>query len=102
MNDPRIPKWSALKFIEKLRDRALEPKKMPNFGDKNIVMRIEREEGSGHFGSVDNNENLKNDTQIFAWLDFLMLNPQSRESISAQIKAAQQAEKKQHEQGHHY
>ena len=83
LNDPRIPKWSALKFIEKLRDRALTPEKMPNFGDKNIIMRIEREESSGHFGSVDNNENLKNDTQIFAWLDFLMLNPQSRESISA-------------------
>ena len=72
-----------LKFIEKLRERALEPTRMPNFGNKNIVVRIEREESSGHFGSVDNNENLKNDTQIFAWLDFLMLNPKSRESVRA-------------------
>jgi len=55
LNDPRIPHWSALKFVEKLRERALTPTRIPNFGNKNIVVRVDREEANGHFGSVDNN-----------------------------------------------
>ena len=85
LNDPRIPHWGALKFVEKLRERALAPTRIPDFGNKNIVIRIEREEGHGHFGSTDNSENLKNETQIFAWLDYLMLNPKSRATVDDQV-----------------
>ena len=46
---------------------------MPDFGNKNILMRV-NEEG-GHFGSTENDVNLMHIVQEFAWLDFLMLNP---------------------------
>ena len=49
---------SMLKYIEKLRDRAIEPTRHANFGNKNIVVRIRKEEGSGHFGSNDNVDRL--------------------------------------------
>ena len=73
LNDPRVPGWSTLKFIEKLRDLSLPPKRSPNFGNNNIVMRVNHE--GGHFGSHANDVNLFNCMQEFAWLDFLMLNP---------------------------
>ena len=72
VNDTRVPAWGTLKFIEKLRGLALEPKRLPNFGNNNIVCRIVNEEGTGHFGSVDNNTNLAMSTFEFAWLDFIM------------------------------
>lgn len=56
MNDPRVPFWSVLKFIERLRAEAYEPTRMPNFGDKNILAQISTD--GGHFGSTDNNKNL--------------------------------------------
>ena len=40
MNDPRIPAWCTLKFVEKMRDRAMDPTRMPDFGNKNFVVRI--------------------------------------------------------------
>ena len=73
LNDPRVPGWSNLKFIEKLRDLTTTPKRVPHFGNNNMVVRV-NEEG-GHFGSHHNNLNLFNSVQEFAWLDFLMLNP---------------------------
>ena len=36
-------------------------------------MRINKD--GGHFGSTENDVNLKDLVQEFAWLDFLMLNP---------------------------
>lgn len=74
MADTRVPLWGTLKFIEKLRDLSLSPKRFPDFGASNIVCRIQTEEGSGHFGSVDNDINLALLTYEFAWLDFLMFN----------------------------
>jgi hypothetical protein len=59
MNDPRIPAWCTLKFVEKMRDRAMDPTRLPDFGNKNFVVRIRDQAGSGHFGSSDNGENLK-------------------------------------------
>lgn len=74
MNDPRVPAWGNLKFIEKLREFASEPTRMPNFGDKNIVCHLQKD-NTGHFGAVDDSKNLLNLANQFAWLDFLMLNP---------------------------
>jgi oligopeptidase B len=73
--DPRVPYWSNLKFIEKLRDLAETPTKMPHFGYKNIKCRINKD--GGHFGSTSNDVNLSANVQEFAWLEFLLLNPKS-------------------------
>ena len=53
LDDPRVPHWGSLKFIEKLRDLAKENERYPNFGEKNIVVKIDKE--GGHFGSTNNN-----------------------------------------------
>jgi hypothetical protein len=50
---------------------AKTPTRQPNFGQSNIVVRIKKE--GGHFGSVDNNENLIEEVEEFAFLDFIML-----------------------------
>jgi len=81
LNDPRVPAWGTLKFIEKLRDLASEPTRMPNFGNKNIVCHLQKE-NIGHFGSTDNEYNLLNLANQFAWLDFLMLNPSVDTALS--------------------
>lgn len=70
LNDPRVPHWGTLKFIEKLRDLAKPPSLQPDFGSKNIVVRINKD--GGHFGSVENDQNLAMVTYEFAWLDYLM------------------------------
>ncbi len=77
-SDPRVPYWGTLKFIEKLRDLATDPKRMPHFGDKNIVCRINKD--GGHFGSTQNDVNLMGIVNEFAWLEFLMLNPDDDKS----------------------
>jgi protease II len=71
MQDPRVPFYSTLKYIAKLRELAKPPTKQPNFGQNNIVVRIRKE--GGHFGSVNNDENLVDEIEEFAWLDFLMM-----------------------------
>lgn len=68
--DPRVPHWGSLKFIEKMRDLAESPQKFPDFGLKNIVVRIIKE--GGHFGTTDNELNLAMATYEFAWLDYIM------------------------------
>ena len=73
LNDPRVPGWSTLKFIEKLRDLGVQPTNVPHFGNNNTIVRVNHE--GGHFGSHENDVNLYNAMQEFAWLDFLMLNP---------------------------
>lgn len=70
LQDPRVPSWGSLKFIEKLRDLAKNPEKFPDFGSKNIVVRLNKD--SGHFGTVDNDVNLAMETFEFAWLDYIM------------------------------
>lgn len=70
LNDPRVPHWGTLKFIEKIRDLAKAPEKQPDFGMKNIVVRVNKE--GGHFGTNDNDTNLAMLTFEFAWLDYLM------------------------------
>lgn len=70
LDDPRVPFWGNLKFIEKLRDVAMVDERFPDFGDKNIVVRIDRE--GGHFGTTSNNTNLAMATMEMAWLDFIM------------------------------
>lgn len=70
LNDPRVPSWGTLKFIEKMRDLATDVKRFPDFGAKNIVVRFDKD--AGHFGEVDNNANLAIDTLEFAWLDYIM------------------------------
>jgi protease II len=75
-----VPAWSILKTVEKLRDLAQEPTRMPHFGDNNILMQINKD--GGHFGSTDNNTNLVQSGQQFAWLDFLMLNPSASTTVT--------------------
>ena len=70
LNDPRVPHWGTLKFIEKMRDLAKAPTLQPDFGAKNLVVRINKE--GGHFGSHENDQNLAMLTYEFAWLDYLM------------------------------
>ena len=72
IRDSRVPIWGTLKYIEKLRDLSCNPKRFPDFGHKNIVCKLHDEEGIGHFGSVDNEANLKMLIYEFAWLDFIM------------------------------
>jgi protease II len=71
MQDPRVPFYSTLKYIAKLRELARPPAKQANFGQNNIVVRLKKE--GGHFGSVSNHENLIEEVEEFAWLDFIML-----------------------------
>lgn len=70
MSDPRIPLWGGLKFVEKIRDLAKTPEKFPDFGDKNIVVRINKE--GGHFGTADNDVNLTMLIFEYAWLDYIL------------------------------
>ena len=70
--DNRVPVHGILKYVEKLRDLSKEPTCFPDFGAKNIVVHLEQNEGTGHFGSVDNESNLSRELYEFAWLDFLM------------------------------
>ena len=73
LNDPRVPGWSNLKFIEKFRDLSQEPSRVPHFGNNNMIVRVSDQ--GGHFGSHESDVNIYNAMQEFAWLDFLMLNP---------------------------
>ena len=62
---------------------------MPNFGDHNFTVRINKD--GGHFGSTENDVNLRDSVQEFAWLDFLMLNPSNdtgndEKEISKELK----------------
>lgn len=59
-----------MKFIEKMRDLSKPPTLYPDFGNSNIVVRIDKE--GGHFGTTDNDTNLAMLTWEFAWLDFIM------------------------------
>jgi|LauGreDrversion4_2_1035121.scaffolds.fasta_scaffold25214_6 oligopeptidase B len=75
LTDPRVPYWGTLKFIEKLRDLAMTPTRFPDFGNKNIVVRLNKE--GGHFGDADNDVNLAMATYEFAWLDYIMFKKHS-------------------------
>ena len=70
LSDPRVPHWGTLKFIEKMRDLAETPERFPDFGMKNIVVRVNKD--AGHFGTTDNEVNLAMATFEFAWLDYIM------------------------------
>lgn len=83
LNDPRVPAWGTLKFIEKLRDYAQEPTRLPHFGDKNIICQINKE-GAGHFGLADNAQNIIGLANQFAWLDFLMLTTSTDQVLTEQ------------------
>lgn len=80
-SDPRVPHWSTLKFIEKLRDLAVEPQRQPHFGSNNIVCKINKD--GGHFGSSENDTNLASLVNQFAWLDFLMLEKEAQKTKPA-------------------
>lgn len=58
LNDPRVPGWSTLKFIEKMRDLSQDPTRVPDFGNKNMIVRVNQE--GGHFGSHDGDVNIFN------------------------------------------
>ncbi|CAI2386107.1 unnamed protein product [Moneuplotes crassus] len=70
IDDPRVPSWGSLKYLEKLRDISLTPLRIPDFGNKNIFTSISSEQG--HFGSTSNTENLEKLVLEYAFLDFMM------------------------------
>jgi len=69
LEDPRVPSWGTLKYIEKLRNKAKEPTRLPNFYEKNIVVNIE---DSGHFGPISPDLSLKNKIWEMMWLDKML------------------------------
>ena len=94
LNDPRVPSWGTLKFIDKMRDLAKTPQRVPHFGDNNFTVRIQKD--GGHFGSTENDVNLRDSVQEFAWLDFLMLNPnndtgEAEQELSREMKNRRKA-----------
>mmetsp|Transcript_1012 Transcript_1012/g.1826 ORF Transcript_1012/g.1826 Transcript_1012/m.1826 type:complete len:256 (+) Transcript_1012:1579-2346(+) len=54
IQDQRVPIWGTLKFVQRLRDLTQKPQRFPEMVDQNILVRLIDEEGTGHFGSVDN------------------------------------------------
>jgi len=70
LDDPRIPSWSVLKYIQKLRTKSKEPTRIPNFIEKNICVKIEK---SGHFGALNQDEALKNKIWEMMWCDKMLL-----------------------------
>ncbi len=70
LEDPRVPFWGTLKYIEKLRTKCKEPTRIPNFMNKNICVKIFE---SGHFGPIDNDEALKSKSFELMWLDKMLV-----------------------------
>jgi protease II len=71
LDDPRVPLWGTLKYIEKLRKKAKEPTRIPNFLEKNICVKIYE---SGHFGHINNDDALKSKAFEMMWLDKMLVN----------------------------
>ena len=70
LEDPRVPFWGILKYIEKLRLKSKEPTRIPHFMHKNICVKIFE---SGHFGPVNNDEALKSKAFELMWLDKMLI-----------------------------
>lgn len=71
LEDSRVPAYSTLKYIEKLRSKAIAPKNAPEHisGLKNIMVQFE---SGGHFGSNDFNTSLKLNVNELAWADMML------------------------------
>jgi oligopeptidase B len=67
--DPRVPSFGILKYIEKLRKKAKEPSRLPNFYKENILVKIYK---SGHFGPVENEEFIQHKIWEMMWLDKML------------------------------
>jgi len=70
MDDPRVPSWGVLKYIQKLRNKSKQPTRIPDFIDKNICVKIEK---SGHFGAINQDEALKNKIWELMWCDKMLI-----------------------------
>jgi oligopeptidase B len=70
LDDPRVPSWGSLKYIQKLRTKAKDPTRIPNFIEKNICINIDQ---SGHFGPSNQNDALKNKIWEMTWLDKMLI-----------------------------
>ena len=66
LDDPRVPFWGILKYIEKLRLKAKKPNRSPEFMEKNICVKIF---DSDHLGTVNRDESLKEKIWEMMWLD---------------------------------
>lgn len=71
LEDSRVSSYTTLKYIEKLRSKALTPKNAPEHisGLKNIMVQFE---SGGHFGSNDFNTSLKTNVNELAWADMML------------------------------
>ena len=70
MDDPRVPFWGVLKYVEKLRAKIKEPERIPEFLEKNICVRIL---DSGHFGPINIEDSIKERIWEMMWLDKMLI-----------------------------
>jgi protease II len=70
MDDPRVPYWGVLKYVEKLRTKIKQPERIPEFLEKNICLRVL---DSGHFGPVNREDSLKESIWEMMWLDKMLI-----------------------------
>jgi oligopeptidase B len=70
LDDPRVPSWGILKYLQKLRNKAKEPTRLPNFLEKNICVKID---DAGHFGPSNQEEALKAKIWELTWLDKMLI-----------------------------
>jgi hypothetical protein len=75
LDDPRVPSYGTLKYIEKLRTKVKEPTRLPNFIEKNVCINILE---SGHFGPVNHVDALKQKTWELMWLDKMLYEKDNR------------------------
>ncbi len=68
-HDHRVPHWSVLKYLAKLRALSLCPTRFKDVHSKNIVSVTE---DGGHFGSASSSDNLKHRVWELAWLDYVL------------------------------
>lgn len=55
--DYRTPLWGVLKYVKRFRKRVQKPKRVEEFAEKNILVKVD---SASHLGSVEIDENIRN------------------------------------------